>query len=234
MARHLTVRFADIEDAPVYNVNGAFNDFLDAKLLIGKCFAYVLNDPEKAITPGKGNPALASRRPQTLYELLSGDEVNIINEAPDLPYDGTLESYAKKQWQNVVERDGLIPVAPDESGVLNVPKGTYPVFLSVTMKRDPITHQMKASRHWYRADAPADGTDQVTWSHWDGNGAPKRTAGPDKLTDPWNQCAFDKYRPVGYFLVASKNAATDQPTADTSTAAIPKPRPQHTAVQPAM
>lgn len=202
MANTLTVRAEDIEDLPEFNASG-WNAHLDAKMHHGKCFAYALDNTDMAVLPGKGNERV--RQNTSMIEHLMGDNI-ALSAPPELPYDGNLASYAKKQWQNVVERDGMIPVAPDSDGVLDVPKGSTVVFLAVTQKRDPLTRDMKASRHWYRADRPREGADDVTWSHWDGDSAPKRHAGMDNLSDPWKQCAFERYQPVGYFLVASKKA----------------------------
>lgn len=228
MAR-LTVKAEDIQDLPAFNAAG-WNDFTDAAMLHGKCFAYALDNQDMAVIPGKGNDRI--RANTNMIESLMGQDI-ALQEPPELPYDGHLESYARKQWQNVVERDGMIPVAPDENGVLNVPKGASLVMLAVQQRRDPVSKDIKASRHWYRADQPREGTEDVTWSHWDGESAPKRYAGADSIRDPWEQCAFDKYRPVGYFLVASKKAleGAGDPR-DTATLAQP-PKAQSTISAPA-
>ncbi len=202
----LTVNVADFEDLPEFKAEG-WNAHLDARMRHGKCFAYALDDQSMAILPGKGNERITENT--SMIESLMGSNI-ALTAPPGLPYEGNLANYATKQWQNMVKRDGMIPVEPDENGVLNVPEGASLLFLAVQQKLDPLTRDMKPSRHWYRADRPHEGSDQVTFSHWDGDSTPKRYTGMDNITNPWKQCAFDKYQPVGYFLVASKKTLEEQ------------------------
>ena len=214
MANTLTITVEDIEDLPEFNASG-WNDHTDARMFHGKCFAYALDNTEMAVIPGKGNERI--RENTSMIEHLMGEGITL-HEPPELPYEENLKGYAVKQWQNMVERDGMLPVAPDKNGVLNVPKGSTLVFLTATQTYDAFSRSMKLSRHWYRADRPQEGTDQVTWSHWEGGSHPISNHGSGKLTDPWNQCAGPKSHPVGYFLVASKKALEGRDSAQSAVA----------------
>lgn len=190
----------DFESFPKFDPNGWTE--IAAATMTSPCFAWIMRDKGLGnVTPGKGSTFIE----QKISEIFDMDHTQRIYEPPahlDQLKDQELAAYAKHNFANIIDRDRMMAVAPDEEGYLFVPDGTRPVLLTAfrTGARNPNSPQF--GRHWFGADRPENEGDPVPWSHWTGSGSPSRGFG-GRLTNPWVECAYNKpsYTPVSYFLV---------------------------------
>lgn len=194
-----TVKAEDVSGFPKFEVEGWGE--LEAARMSAPCFAWIMRDKSLGVvTPGRGR--ILDRTEQ----IADTEHPNRIYEAP-VHLEGFLDSemaqYARHNFANMIDRDRMVAVEPDENNQLHVPEGMRPVLLTVWKKTafGPNGRQAEYHRHWFTADQPNSEDGPVTWSHWTGEGKPTRNAGMSQITDPWNQCAFDKYAPVSYFLM---------------------------------
>ena len=194
-----TVKAEDASQFPKFETTGWGP--LEAVRMSSPCFAWITRDKSmgRAI-PGKGNVAELSE------SITETEHPNRIYEAPahidEFP-DQDMASYARHNFANMIDRERMVAVEPDENNQLHVPEGMRPVLLTVWKKTafGPQGRTTEYHRHWFTADQPKTEDGPVTWSHWDGESTPSRNAGPSPITDPWNQCASGRYTPVSYFLM---------------------------------
>ncbi len=197
----LKIDAADTSVFPKYDATGW--TAMEALMMSSPCFAWLMRDQDfgNAI-PGKGLERIIEKV-SSVYDI---DHDHRIFEPPahlDEMKDQELAEYARHNFYNMIDRDEMVAVEPDENGRLFVPEGTRPVLLTVFRTKAANPAMPQFGRHWYGADQPKEEGAEVPWSHWTGDGVPTRFSGAGNITNPWTQCAFEKarYVPVSYFLM---------------------------------